>query len=166
MRRCLATTFVALVWFAQLAVCQTVTRAFVMADGKMRLTYANGSAKIVPPEPQQVECEAISFGKDQQIVGWSVLVPNCCTSYPVAAFVVIYQGGKKTVISTPQMIYQWHFVADGKRVAVLSGPVHGWASTAGLYDARKGKLLSSWYGEGAAPKWAAGWKKEFQKGGS
>jgi hypothetical protein len=156
---------VAVVWLflVHAAVGQLVSRAFIAADGKVHLSYANHNAKVIPPEPQQITCEGVSVAEDQRTIGWLVLVDNCCTSYPIPTAVVLYRDDKKTVISTGQMIYEWHFVDRGQRIAVLSGPVHGRAATAGLYNARSGRLLAAWDGKGAAPDWAEGWKQHVKQ---
>ena len=43
---------------------------------------------------------------------------------------------------TGQMVWEWRFVGEGKRVAVLSGPVHGDAAVAGLYNTDNGRVLA------------------------
>lgn len=48
-----------------------------------------------------------------------------------------------------------------QRVAVLSGPVHGEAREANLYDAHSGKVIAAWAGDGTAPNWAIGWEQQF-----
>jgi hypothetical protein len=141
---------------------QTVSRAYVGEDGNAHVVYANGAAKTISPEQKQVGCGDISIAEDKRTVGWLVLVENCCTSYPIPTAVVFYRNRKKTIISTGQMIWQWHFIARGDRVAVLSGPVHGWPAAAILYDVRSGKVLQSWNGTGTAPQWAEVWEKEFE----
>lgn len=162
MFRRLAVTCAVLLLLAHAVMAQAVSRAFVGEDGKAHVVYANGAAKTIPPEQKQVGCEHISVAGDKRTVGWSVLVENCCTSYPIPTAVVVYRNRKKTIISTGQMIWKWHFIGRGDRVAVLSGPVHGWAAEAILYDVRSGKVLASWNGPGTAPEWAKGWEKEFE----
>ncbi len=154
---------VAAMWpLASTAMAQTIVRAYAGKDGKAHLEYAGGATRTVPPEKKQVGCDHVSVAEDRRTVGWSVLVENCCTSYPVPIAVVLYRDGKKTVIATGQMISQWRFVGRGERVAALSGPVHGYASEAVLVDARSGKRLESWNGQGTVPQWAKGWEEEFQ----
>lgn len=158
-------------WLVSTALCfciaptgfaQTLLRAYCGKNGRAHLLYRNGAARTPASEPKQVGCEDISIAGDQQTAGWSVLVENCCTSYPIPTSLVLYRNRKKTVISPGLMIWQWHFVGNGDRVAVLQGPVHGWASSADLYDARSGKLLSSWEGGSSAPEWANGWKNQLE----
>ena len=143
------------------AIAQAVSRAYVGTDGKAHVVYANGAVKTVPPEQHQVGCDNVTVAGDKRTVAWSVLVENCCTSYPVPTTVVVYRDGKKIVISPGQMIWRWHFTGRGEGVAILSGPVHGSAAAATLYQARTGKALASWKGTGAAPEWAKGWEEEF-----
>jgi hypothetical protein len=75
--------------------------------------------------------------------------------------VVVYRDGSKTVIRSDQIVWQWHFEEAGQKVALLTGPVHGWAKMAHLHDCRTAKLLALWNGTGTAPEWAAGWEEEF-----
>jgi len=74
----------------------------------------------------------------------------------------VYRNGKKTAIAPGQMIYEWQFLHRGKRIAILSGPVHGRAATAGLYEAQSGRMLKTWHGRGTVPDWAKGWIERFQ----
>jgi hypothetical protein len=160
---CRAAIATALLLFIHTAVAQTVSRAYAGEDGKARVVYANGAVKAVPPEKEQVGCESISVGADKRTVGWSVLVKNCCTSYPIATAIVLYRDGRKTIVSPPQAIYQWHFTGGGEHIAVLFGPVHGGPAGANLYDVRSGGLTASWTGKSPAPTWAKDkdWESEF-----
>jgi hypothetical protein len=158
---CRAAIAAAILLFTRTAVAQTVSRAYAGEDGKAHVVYANGAAKTVPPEKEQFGCESILVAADKRTVGWSVLVKNCCTSYPIATAIVLYREGRKTIVSPPQAIYQWHFTGAGNRIAVLFGPVHGGAAGANLYDVRSGELAASWNGEGPIPSWAKAWEDEF-----
>jgi hypothetical protein len=146
------------------AIAQTVARAYAGDDKKVHVIYANARhrSQLVPAEQQQVGCESVSVAPDKRTIGWSVLVENCCTSYPIATAIVLYRDGRKRVIYSDQMIYEWHFRDHGDRVSVLSGPTHGYAAQANLYETRSGKLVASWDGKGPAPKWAKGWEEQFQ----
>jgi hypothetical protein len=145
------------------AIAQTVSRAYSGEDGKAHVVYSNNATKTISPEKQQVGCENVSVAEDNRTVGWSVLVENCCTSYPIPMAVVVYKDGKKTVIVPPQMIFRWQFIDSGKRISILFGPVHGNATGANVYDVRSGKLAASWNGKGMAPKWAMDWQEEFDR---
>jgi hypothetical protein len=140
---------------------QTVARAYADNDGKAHVVFANGADKTIKPQPEQVGCADVSVADDGSTVGWSVLVENCCTSYPIPTSIVVYKDGHQHVIAPGQMIWKWRFIERGSQIAVLSGPVHGSASEARLYDWH-GKQLASWDGSHAPPAWAKNWQQEFQ----
>ncbi len=146
---------------APIGTAQEVSRAYCGEDGKVRIRYRGGATLTAPTEPKQVGCDHVTVASDSRTVGWSVLVQNCCTSYSIPTTIVVYCKGRRTVISPGQMVWEWRFFKQGKRVAVLSGPVHGRATVAELYDASAGKAVSKWDGKGAAPIWATGWEQEF-----
>lgn len=150
-----------LTFIARTAPAQDISRAYCGKDGKAHLVYRDGAARIAPTEPQQVGCDHVIIARDGRTVGWSVLIENCCTSYSIPTTVVVYHNGKQTVISPDQMVWEWRFIKEGKRVAVLSGPVHGGATAADLYDAHDGKVLERWNGKGTPPTWAMGWEQQF-----
>jgi hypothetical protein len=162
MRRCFAFVSALLLFGVPPVLGQSVSRAYCGKDKKAHVVYANGVVTTVAPQQKQVGCGGISVAEDKRTVGWSVLVENCCTSYPIPTAVALYRNGKKTLIPSDQMIWQWHFLDRGNRVAVLSGPVHGSPAKAVLYDAHDGKVLTSRNGEGPAPAWAEIWQKEFE----
>jgi len=143
------------------ASAQNVSRAYCGKDGKAHVVYQGGAESTLSGEPVQVGCEPIAIGADGRTVGWSVLVENDGTSYPIATSVILSRDNKQTVISPAQAVWEWRFIDGGKRVAVLSGPVHGGASEAKLHDAHSGKVLATWQGAGTAPDWAKGWEEKF-----
>ena len=104
---------------------------------------------------------SVSVADDHRTFGWSMQVENCCTSYPISVAVIVMTDGKATVVRSDQMVWQWHFVDHGNRFAVLSGPVHGDATEADLYDVHTGQKLTTWRGSGHAPEWAGGWEEQF-----
>ena len=108
----------------QVSVAQSVSRAYVGQDGNAHLVFTNGTGKTMPREPEQLGCEGIAVSADRKVVAWSVLVKNCCTSYPIPTSVVVYRNGKTFTVSTGQMIWQWHFVGNNQ-LALLSGPRMG-----------------------------------------
>ena len=150
-----------LAFVASAAAAQDVSRAYCGKDGKAHLVYRDGAAETPATEPKQVGCDHITVARDGRTVGWSVLAENCCTSYSTPIAVVVFHNRKQTVILPGQMVWEWRFLNDGKRVAVLSGPVHGDATIAVLYDANDGKALERWSGKTTPPNWAAGWEKQF-----
>lgn len=151
--------------FLLIATCaspgQTIKSAYCGDDGILQTVYEDGTTKPQPKEHLQVGCDNATVADDKETVGWSVLVGNCCTSYPVPTSVAVLSHGRKRVFSVEQMVWQWRFVSGAKRLALLSGPVHGNAVKATLYDVRSGRLLATWDGGGEAPSWASGWKPEF-----
>jgi hypothetical protein len=144
------------------SMAQTITSASVVGDGRVALVFSKDTTRTIPAEDGQVGCENVRIALDRHTVAWSVLIENCCTSYPVRVTLVVYRDSKKVLISPGQMIWDWNFVGRGNRIAILSGPVHGWANAASLYDSHSGKLLRSWNGVGTVPEWARGWERQFE----
>jgi hypothetical protein len=140
---------------------QNVSRAYCGKDGKAHVLNHDGAERTFPVEPGQVGCEHITIAADGRTVGWSVLIENHGTSYPIAISVIFYRDNKRTVITPAQAVWEWRFIDGGKRVAVLSGPVHGGAREAKLHDPRSGKVLAAWEGKTTAPAWAKGWEEKF-----
>jgi hypothetical protein len=140
---------------------QTVKRAHCGNDGILQLVYADGKAKQQPKEPLQVGCDNVTVADDKNTVGWSVLVENCCTSYPIPTSVAVLSHGRKRVFSAEQMVWRWKFVGGTRKLAILSGPVHGDAAQATLYDIQSGRRLATWNGSGGPPSWASDWKPDF-----
>lgn len=151
--------------FLLIAACsspsQTIKSAYCGDDGILQTVYEDGTTKPQPKEHLQVGCDNATVADDKETVGWSVLVANCCTSYPIPTSVAVLSHGRKRVFSAEQMVWQWRFVRGAKRLALLSGPVHGNAVLATLYDVRSGRQLATWNGGGEAPSWASSWKPEF-----
>lgn len=149
--------------FPTRSVGQLISKAYCGKDGKAHINYKNGPSVVASPEPKQVGCDNVVVANDGRTVGWTVLMDNCCTSYPIPLSVIVMKNGKSKVFNHVQMVWKWRFVDDGKHLAVLWGPVHGWPSAATLYASRSGKQLSSWNRySGAAPEWAKIWEQEFE----
>jgi hypothetical protein len=147
---------------ARAAVAQKVTRAFLTDENHKVHVEADGKEITYTLHEEEVGFGDLAIASDHRTVGWTVMVGNCCTSYPVPASLVLYRGNKKTVISPGQMIWEWRFAGGSERVAILSGPVHGSAARAQLYEAGTGKLLRTWEGRRDAPAWAEQWKDRFK----
>ena len=144
------------------AYSQTVERAVCGEDGKAHIVYTGGRAKVVAPEAGQTGCDRMTVAADGRLVGWSVLSNNCCTSYPIATAVAVMKDGRKRIFFADQSVWQWKFVEGDRCVAVLSGPVHGAASAALLFEVASGRRLAAWNGAGEAPAWARGWESQFR----
>src|ERR1051326_8813772 len=80
------------------AMAQTITRATISEDGRARVTFENGVEQTIPPEKKQVRVDEIAIADGGSVVGWTILVKNCCTSYPIPMSIVAYRTGAKTVI--------------------------------------------------------------------
>jgi len=155
------TAFALGVCFTDSAGAQQISRTYCGKDGKAHIVYRDNSELAIDPVVRQVGCEHLTVAGDGATVGWSVLAENCCTSYPIPTSVIVYRNRKQAVISPGQMVWDWRFVDNGRRVAVLSGPVHGEATEAALYDAHNARLLGEWNGKGMLPNWATGWEDKF-----
>ena len=140
---------------------QAIKRAYCGADATLHIVYVDGTKSSQHKEPSQVACDHIVVASDGHTVGWSVLEPNCCTSYPIPLSVAVLHNGRKRVIPADQMVWEWHFVGNAAKLAILSGPVHGNAALATLYDLRSGRKLVTWTGDGTPPTWASGWEEDL-----
>ena len=162
-RRCGVIACALAVCFTLPGSAQQVSRAYCGKDGKAHIAYRNNSEEAVDPVVRQIGCEHLTIAADGTTVGWSVLTENCCTSYPIPTSIIVYRKRKQAVISPGQMIWDWRFVDNGARIAVLSGPVHGEAAGAALYDPHNARLLDEWRRKGVPPDWATGWQDKFQE---
>ena len=142
---------------------QQVSHAYCEKDGKAHIVYRDNSEQIVHPQKDQVGCEHLNIADNASTVAWSVLVNNCCTSYPIPMSVVVYRVRRQTVISPGQMVWDWHFVDKGDLLAVLCGPVHGEPGKATLYNAHNGRVVAEWEGKGTPPGWASTWQTNFSQ---
>jgi hypothetical protein len=153
---------VGMLLIATCACCsKTIKRAYCGEDRMLHLVYADGRTKQQPKESLQVGCDNVTVADDRNTVGWSVLVENCCTSYPIPTSVAVLSHERKRVFSAQQMVWRWKFVGASRRLAMLSGPVHGEAAKATLYDIQSGRPLANWDGSGDPPSWASDWKPDF-----
>src|SRR5215831_16948578 len=82
------------------------------------VVYEDGSARTPVGEHEQVGCERIKVAGDGRTVGWSAAVENCGTSCPIPIAIVVYRRRKQTVIAPDQLVWEWQFIYEGKRVAV------------------------------------------------
>ena len=140
---------------------QALKSASCGQDGILQLVYDDGTTRQQSKEPLQVGCDSVVLAAGKDTVGWSVLVENCCTSYPIASSVVILSRGRKRVFAAEQMVWRWKFISSAQSFAMLSGPVHGNAAQATLYDIQSGRRLATWNGSGNPPLWAVEWKPDF-----
>jgi len=144
--------------------------------GPLHILFSDGSHVIqdLPPKEKSTETDIVlnqegfsdvQLAEDRKTIGWTETYDNCCTSYAVPLFVVIYRSGKIVQrIHSAQMVWSWMFVDRAKRVAIVWGPTHGpEVGDYMLYDVKTGKLLAEVYGDAEtqalqpdAPLWANG----------
>jgi hypothetical protein len=151
--------------------------------GPLHIIYSDGTEVVqtLPPLKHRSDKEpvfnAIGFSgvklaPDQQTLGWTVNVENCCTSYSIPTSLVIFQH--KRVLHTfdqGQMVWSWMFLDDGRQVAVVFGPTHGSVGDYRLYEVKTGRLLSEVWTDADtqslkadAPNWAKRLQDKFLSG--
>jgi hypothetical protein len=122
----------------------TYRRAELDANGQLVVTPYGGRAIPAPRDSGQVAFSQVAISPDRSAVGWTALHPNCCTTYPVPLELVILRGGKtNAIVGNGLPIWRWRFSADGRRVALRQGPVHGGPMHYELRDIRTGHLVGS-----------------------
>jgi hypothetical protein len=100
--------------------------AVVDAKGQLRIATADGREILPAKEGDQVGFESVLISPDKKAVGWTALFPNCCTSYPIPLYLVLYSGGKVTKLEGSGLpVWQWRFLSGGKEVAFEQETVHG-----------------------------------------
>jgi hypothetical protein len=133
-------------------------RAEVDSLGEVRITLADKSIIRPPKESTQAGVEQLALSADHRVVGWVVLYPNCCTSYPIPLKLVLLRaGGRRTVISDGLPVWQWAFSPDGGSVVIRQAPVHGDAPVSyEQRDIRSGRVIASTITDSttALPGWA------------
>jgi hypothetical protein len=142
--------------------------------GPLHIIYSDGTEVVqtLPPLRATTDKETVfnavgfsgvELAQDQQTLGWTVNVENCCTSYSIPLSVVLFRDRRVLhTIDQGQMVWSWMFVQGGKQVAVAFGPTHGpEVGDYRLYDVQTGKLVSGvWADEDTqalkadAPHWA------------
>jgi len=137
---------VALTLVAGIASAQTYSRADVDTSGQLRIVMSTGREIHPPPDSGQAGVDRVAISPDGRAVGWLVLFPNCCTSYPIPLrLVVLVAGKKRTIRGNGLPIWEWKFSEDGRYVAIRQAPVHGDAPQHyELRDVRSGRLADSY----------------------
>jgi hypothetical protein len=134
------------------------SKVYIGSDRLAHVVDAAGKDTAFPKEQGQVAVDSPDISPDKQSAGWLIEEDNCCTSYPIPTGLLIYSQGKKRILGTGQMIYDWCFVKGGKEVALSAGPVHNPVGQDVLrFDTESSKLLQEWSGgvEDSRPDWAA-----------
>lgn len=104
----------------------------VATDGVLTIMTAAGQLIVPAAEPERefigkpVGYDQIQISLDGRAVGWVVLYPNCCTSYPIPLALVIYSNGiKRSYSGNGLPVWKWRFVEAGSQVAFQQETVHG-----------------------------------------
>jgi hypothetical protein len=134
--------------------------AIVSEDGARITMYSGGRAEYAPrTHPDQNGFGEPKISANRKVVGWTVLVANCCTSYPLPRALVLYQHGKPARILTPTFsIWEWYFLPDGRSVAYMESLPHGLVPTfyqlARISDGKTVASFECWPGgmEGGPPE--------------
>jgi len=93
---------------------------------RLTLTLADGSSVEAPKIAKQTAFDRPVFSPDGSRVAWGALEPNCCTSYPVPAALVVFKANRiERVITEEQCIFKPVFVRDGLAIAYFTAALHG-----------------------------------------
>jgi hypothetical protein len=118
----------------------------VVSENGSTLTISSGTTTEKAPKTR-VDQDGFGVPKistDGRSVGWTVLIANCCTSYPLPRALVIYQQGKAPrTFDATFSIWHWHFLRGGTAIAYAESLPHGLVPTFyQLVRIRDGKTLS------------------------
>jgi hypothetical protein len=124
---------------------QTYGRADIDAHGQLLIVTSTGREIRPAPDSGQAGIDRVAISPDGRAVGWLVLFPNCCTTYPIPLKLVLLVAGKRRTISGNGLpVWEWKFSEDGQYVAIRQAPVHGDAPQHyELRDVRSGRLVDS-----------------------
>ena len=128
-------------------------------NGVLRLWTSDHRTVVPAPDSGEVGVDQIAISPDHRAVGWLVLHPNCCTSYPIPLALKVYTRGTLysfTGVGLP--IWRWRFEANGAQVSLYQETVHGGIGTHyELRDVLGGRLLGQYEpaDSTAAPPWVA-----------
>jgi hypothetical protein len=121
--------------------------ARVDGAGQLHIVTSDGREILPPKEGDQVGFdEKVSISPDRKAVAWTPLFPNCCTSYPIPHYLVLYSGGKSIKLDGSGLpVWQWRFLAGGTQIAFEQETVHGgWGVHYELHEVGSGKLLAEY----------------------
>jgi hypothetical protein len=124
---------------------RTIQQTEIDSMGRVRIVLSDKRVITPPQDSGQVAVEQLALSPDHRTVGWLVLFPNCCTTYPIPLELVLLRAsGGRTVIGNASPIWQWAFAADGRSVVIRQAPVHG---PAPMYferrDIRTGRVMAT-----------------------
>lgn len=143
-----------------------VTAAALEDGGKQLVLMTRSGPKSAPREADQVGFSQPRVSSDGQYAGWLVLLPNCCTSYPISLTLIV-MGPRRSVhrFEGPQATFGWCFAESAAAVVYRRAALHGAGSEYfEMRSLRDGRLLRrhetptradlSAVTEAALPQWA------------
>jgi hypothetical protein len=120
--------------------------AGVAANGVLSIRTADHRSIVPTSDSGQVWIDQVAISPDRHAVGWLVMHPNCCTSYPIPLALKVYAGGilhSFTGIDLP--VWRWRFEGGGAQVSLYQETVHGGMGTHyELRDVMSGRLLAQY----------------------
>lgn len=87
-----------------------VTAAQLEDGGKQLVLMTRSGPESAPREADQVGFSQPRVSSDGRHAGWLVLLPNCCTSYPISLTLIV-MGPRRSVhrFEGPQATFGWCF---------------------------------------------------------
>lgn len=70
---------------------------------------------------------SVQIARNRRYIGWTVEMPNCCTSYPLPLSLVVHDGRRLVRIIGPLAppVFQWAFSADSRSLVYRQEYPHG-----------------------------------------
>jgi len=130
---------------------ETYEAASIDTDGNLRIVTSRHREIVVrvPPKPSSGDeiaptgFEAPSISNDRRAVGVLADFNGPGLTYAVPLQLVVYVAGKEHRFGGGLVVYEWHFVDGGRRVAFSQGPLHFNCSTHWeLRDLRTDRLVA------------------------
>jgi hypothetical protein len=160
-------SFFAILLTATLCAADPLVRAVrIDAKGQLYIMLDSGREVLAPKVPGQTAFSSPLISPDRRTVGWLVMYPYPRSSPeaydpgPIAGSLVLYRADKilHQFTTEVQVVWDWQFHDDGKRVAYATGPTHGDAAQCVLREVESGRITETWsVGKGEkAPLWAQG----------
>jgi hypothetical protein len=136
------------------------SRVYLDSAHQLHIITARGR-RITPRRiGDQTEFDTPRISADHKSVGWLAVHPNCCTTYPIPIELVVLSLGRQHVFRGAELaIWKWAFSADGKRVVLEQGPVHGTHRSFELRDIRTDRKMNSFHAESADVKRLPVWTR-------
>ena len=121
--------------------------------GVVTVLWSSGKRQVFNLEDAESAVSKLKISDDKSAVGWTPLSDNCCQSYPIALSVLVVSDGTARRLTPGQMVYDWCFVGDSRRVAISRGPTHGsFPRHLQLFSMVTGRRLREWFGSEEKPE--------------